>query len=563
MTFYYQKEDELKRLLQDMEETLDSCPQDPYPDMSPVLPSANTSTHDLSEIDEKKLTAPKAMGNVSRLSVESRVSFHSHRDHQTDMYLEHLVDLRQQIISLYISFCELQSYVELNRTAFNKILKKYDKVLEDNIRQQFINDHVKTCHPFTTQAMHLLQSRINRLEKIYADMFARGQVHLAIQQMRVHLRDQVTYERNTVWKDMVNQELRMRDAHIKEAAPVKCYRIPFSRHTVPASQVHSLGALLASLTVFIILLNVNIFGATHENHCFALLVFASMLWATEAIPLYATSLLIPFLVVPLGILQTEDGRPLSAASASKAVFSSMFNSTIMMLLGGFAIAGALSKYGIAKAFASRVLAHAGTRPRWVLLAVMFVSAFLSMWISNVATPVLCFSLIDPILRTLDDNSPVAPCLLLGIALASCIGGLTSPISSPQNIITLQYMNPSPGWGVWFAVALPIAILSLLAAWSLLLFVYRPGRACVHLNTIKPTRGNVSSCQVFVLLITIITIVLWCLESTIEDYIGSTGIIAAIPLFMFFGTRILGKEDLHAFLWSVVVRSILSISFKLS
>ena len=65
----------------------------------------------------------------------------------------------------------------------------------------------------------------------------------------------------------------------------------------------------------------------------------------------------------------------------------------MLLLGGFSLAAALSKHNIAKGLASFVLGKAGSAPQWVLLANMFVSSFASMWISNVAAPVLCFSLI--------------------------------------------------------------------------------------------------------------------------------------------------------------------------
>jgi phosphate transporter len=175
-----------------------------------------------------------------------------------------------------------------------------------------------------------------------------------------------------------------------------------------------------------------------------------------------------------------------------------------------------------------------------------------MFISNVATPVLCFSLIDPILRTLPDRSRVGPCLILGIALSSCIGGMTSPISSPQDIVTIQYLDPNPGWGNWFAVALPISILSLFVCWGLLLLVYKPNRDTPHLNKIKPTKEKITKSQVYIMVITLATIALWCAESNLEQYLGDTGIIAAIPLFMFFGTSILGKDDLNNFLWSVVV-----------
>jgi len=58
----------------------------------------------------------------------------------------------------------------------------------------------------------------------------------------------------------------------------------------------------------------------------------------------------------------------------------MFSPTIMLLIGGFTIAAALSKTNIDRVLITRVLSLAGTRPSVVLLAVMGVACFASMWI---------------------------------------------------------------------------------------------------------------------------------------------------------------------------------------
>jgi di/tricarboxylate transporter len=101
------------------------------------------------------------------------------------------------------------------------------------------------------------------------------------------------------------------------------------------------------------------------------------------------------LAVCLGVLRREDNhRQLPAHEATKYIFQAMFSPVIMLLLGGFAIAGALSKYHIAKIMATFVLSKAGTKPSFVLLSNMFVATFASMWISNVAAPVLCLSIIQ-------------------------------------------------------------------------------------------------------------------------------------------------------------------------
>ena len=109
-----------------------------------------------------------------------------------------------------------------------------------------------------------------------------------------------------------------------------------------------------------------------------------------------TSLLIPFLAVVLQVVRS-DQKPhhrLTPKDATRYVFAAMWTPVIMLLLGGFTIAAALSKYHIAKLMATFVLSKAGTRPRTVLITNMFVAMIASMFISNVAAPVLCFSIIQ-------------------------------------------------------------------------------------------------------------------------------------------------------------------------
>lgn len=109
-----------------------------------------------------------------------------------------------------------------------------------------------------------------------------------------------------------------------------------------------------------------------------------------------TALLVPFLAVILRVSRSDE-KPhdrLDAKKATRYIFASMWTPVIMLLLGGFTIAAALSKYHIAKILATFVLSKAGTRPRTVLIVNMFVAMIASMWISNVAAPVLCFSIIQ-------------------------------------------------------------------------------------------------------------------------------------------------------------------------
>lgn len=142
-------------------------------------------------------------------------------------------------------------------------------------------------------------------------------------------------------------------------------------------------------------------------------------------------------------------------------------------------------------------------------------------------------------------------LLLGIALASNIGGAASPIASPQNLIALQHMNPQPGWGVWFFVALPICILCIVLIWLLLLLTFQPGKN-TSIVPIRPMKEPYTGVQWFIIIVTIVTIALWVFSHPLEPFLGDMGVIAIIPLVLFFGTGILTKEDFNNFLWTIII-----------
>ncbi|KAF8547919.1 hypothetical protein OG21DRAFT_1599587 [Imleria badia] len=193
---------------------------------------------------------------------------------------------------------------------------------------------------------------------------------------------------------------------------------------------------------------------------------------------------------------------------------------------------------------TRLLSMAGSKPRTVLLAFMAVSCFASMWISNVAAPALCFTLIRPILRRLPARASFAPCLILGIALAANIGGQSSPISSPENLIAIEFMDPQLDWANWFAVALPVSITSITLIWLLLLVSYY-GDGEIEIRAIRPTRESFTLKQCWVVVVCLVTIGLRCAEHQIEDTIGDVAIIAIVP------GVVVSSDDFEQFAWTIV------------
>ncbi|KAI1290656.1 low-affinity phosphate transporter [Mortierella claussenii] len=461
---------------------------------------------------------------------------------------------RHNCIEMFVNLSELQAYSKLNCTGFSKILKKFDKISENNTKKVYMNQVVLQAYPFKQETTIHLQEQIDRVISIYAHIFTSGDVEVAKRSLKMHLKEHMVWERNTIWRDMIGMERKSQAVGVRPSSTLKKEPISIAGFQLPEFVTRDALVMALCCIIFGLLLFVPLFDSPEKQNCFAILIFASLLWATEAMPLFVTSLLVPLLVVMLRVMRADDENHtrLDSHAAAKKIFSLMFSPVIMLLLGGFAVAAAMSKFHIAKAMATVVLSRAGTRPSAVLLANMLVATVASMWISNVAAPVLCFSLIQPILRTLPPGSSFAKCLILGIALASNVGGMASPISSPQNIIAIEYMNPAPSWLEWFLVALPVCLICDLAIWALLLWVYEPSSNTPTISTIRSTKDPITGTQVFVCVVTVITIILWCFEHRLEWLFGDMGLIAIVPLLAFFGTGILTKEDFNNFLWTVII-----------
>ncbi|KAF3922170.1 hypothetical protein ABW21_db0204143 [Orbilia brochopaga] len=512
---------------------------------------------------------------TSRVKKRNSFAYEEFNDGALTALYDQRIALKKRAVNLYVSLVELKSFIQLNRTGFSKALKKYDKILNRNLREKYLSQSLASAYAFRDETFKNLTNGIGRVEEVYADLTTSGDVEAAKKELRLYLREHVVWERNTVWREMIGIERKAQAANVgmmrtllgtdqpdegarrqgDENLPEKTtMRTPLGTVTCPRWLISSnFFVLVLATAIFLALVFAPIFHSPEQRGCFAILVFASILWATEVIPLFVTSLMIPFLGVVLRVVR-EDSKPharLEAKAAAKYIFAAMWTPAIMLLLGGFTIAAALSKYHIAKMIATKVLSMAGTKPRTVLLTVMFVATVASMLISNVAAPVLCYSLIQPMLRNLPSESSMSKALILGIALASNVGGMVSPIASPQNIIALQNMKPEPSWGEWFVVSLPVSVLSIFAIWFILLVTFQPGRG-TNIVPIRPMKDSFTGVQWFISIVTIATIILWCLANSLEAEFGDMGVVAIIPIVMFFGTGILTKEDFNNFLWTIII-----------
>jgi phosphate transporter len=110
-----------------------------------------------------------------------------------------------------------------------------------------------------------------------------GDLGAAQRYLKLNLREHIAWERDTVWRQMIGRE-RRGEGGTPLGAPVdtteeKAFEVRTRVGRVRLSRRKAW--VVISALVFAILLNVSIVEGDEANRCFAVLVFATLLWATE------------------------------------------------------------------------------------------------------------------------------------------------------------------------------------------------------------------------------------------------------------------------------------------
>ena len=112
--------------------------------------------------------------------------------------------------------------------------------------------------------------------------------------------------------------------------------------------------------------------------------------------------------------------------------------------------------------------RAGTKPSLQILAMMLVTAFLSMWMSNTATAVMMLPIAMSITMLVKQSNPendqFGKALLLSIAYGASIGGIATLIGTPPNALMAAYLSDSYKIDIGFAEWMKVGVHLQLLCW---------------------------------------------------------------------------------------------------
>ena len=230
----------------------------------------------------------------------------------------------------------------------------------------------------------------------------------------------------------------------------------------------NIGLISGPLAFILILFYFNPDGLNpRANAILASTVWIAIWWITEAIPIAVTALL-PIILFPL-----TGGLELSETTAS---FGHKY---VFLYIGGFIIAIAIQKWNLHKRIALNIINLIGTNIVNIILGFMIATAFMSMWISNTATSVMMLPIAMAIVAQLrddpntieDENLNFGKALMLAIAYSASIGGVSTLIGTPPNLVLAGVVEETFGYEItfakWFQFGFPISLVLLFICWKYL------------------------------------------------------------------------------------------------
>ncbi len=125
----------------------------------------------------------------------------------------------------------------------------------------------------------------------------------------------------------------------------------------------------------------------------AVLIFALLLWITEAIPFHFTGLLAMALLALLGV-----------DSFGNIVKVGFGNINVVFFIGVFILSAFINKSGLGKRLVNICLSITGNSTKYIILGFLVVGVVLSMWISNMAVA----AMLMPLAKSLLDEEGVKP-----------------------------------------------------------------------------------------------------------------------------------------------------------
>jgi sodium-dependent dicarboxylate transporter 2/3/5 len=295
-------------------------------------------------------------------------------------------------------------------------------------------------------------------------------------------------------------------------------------------------------------------GLSPEGHsALALFVFTGMILSLQPVPLPIAALLVPVAQVALGIDDTS------------GAFAPFADPVIYLILASLFLAEALRKHGLTRRLALYAIVWSRGHFHRLVLLLIALTAFLSMWVLNTATAAMLIPVAISIAQQVGDEEDARKflaVLVLAIGYGASIGGIGTPMGSGENAIAsgqLTQVMPFTFFS-WLAYGLPMVVVLVPITWIMLLLVFRVPNVNLEvtpaLRELVKVRG-LNGEQKEIIGVLGLSIFLWVGGAMIEHWLNlpatllSSATVAIIAVALLSVEELIDWNDLKGVNWGII------------
>ena len=254
----------------------------------------------------------------------------------------------------------------------------------------------------------------------------------------------------------------------------------------------------------------------------AVLVFAVILWITEAIPFSITGLLSLTILV------------ITRASTFKELVKDGFgNPIILFFIGVLIFSAVINETRILKRITFYSIKKLGHNPGLIVLSFLSIGALLSGWITDMAVAALLLPMGTSILKSLDLKplkSNFGKALMISCAWGPLIGGISTPAGCGPNPLTISFLKDLAGIEFsfinWMILGIPAMIIMVPIAWIVLLKFFpledlNLSSVIENMKELEKSENKIDKKEIIILTIFFITICLWITAPLLKDLTGGS------------------------------------------
>jgi solute carrier family 13 (sodium-dependent dicarboxylate transporter), member 2/3/5 len=250
------------------------------------------------------------------------------------------------------------------------------------------------------------------------------------------------------------------------------------------------------------------------------LLFALLLWMTEAVPFHITGLLGMFLLALFG---TEEFTAIVRLGFGNHIF--------VFFIGVLILSSFITRSGLGNRISVFLLSRTGNSTGMIVLGFLLVGMFMAMWITATAAAAMLMPLGVAILKdqgVTPLKSNFGKALMISCAWGPIIGGMMAPSGAGPNPIAIGFMNEMAGIELtflgWMAYGVPAGLLVVLPTWTVLMLFFRP-----EIRHLTKSRAQLKEDfarlppmereELLTLALFVLTILLWLTTPLLEQILG--------------------------------------------